>query len=287
MTERKGETKRQHFVPRMILRNFSKDGKRLSLFVEGKRIDGVSLRDQCQEDYFYGADQIMEKSFADEEAKMATFFGDLAPQRFANLTDDHVRQLRFFVAYQQARTRGAAEHVSRFTGAFAKQTLKDSVLLNKNPDLNPDDLDLIEIGMEGAQHEALWNATKTTPILLDLAVKFIRTERTPGFIIADHPVVAYNQFAEHHPILSRYPTSTGLALKGLQLFMPLSPSMTLAVFDLVLARLGGHLRWPAIAGREVFNHGSEEEAEALHAGVQGGGGRSVPQGRQDGRRVVA
>ena len=44
-------------------------------------------------------------------------------------------------------------------------------------------------------------------------------------------MVAYNQFAEHHPILSRYPTSTALAHKGLQFFMPLSPSVTLAVFD--------------------------------------------------------
>jgi hypothetical protein len=223
----------------MILRNFSKDGKRLSLYVEGKRIDRVSLRDQCQEDYFYGADQIMEKSFADEEAMMATFFGDLAPDRFTNLTDDHVRQLRLFVAYQRARTRGAAEHVSNFTGAFAKQTLKDGLLLNKNSGVSPDDLDLVEIRMQGAQHEAIWNAAKATPLLLDLGAKFIRTDRTPGFIVADHPVVAYNQFAEHHPILSRYPTSTGLALKGLQLFLPLSPSMVLAIFDPATYQYGG------------------------------------------------
>ena len=50
MSERKGETKRQHYVPRMILRSFSNDGKRISLLVDGRRIDGASLRDQCQED---------------------------------------------------------------------------------------------------------------------------------------------------------------------------------------------------------------------------------------------
>ncbi|WP_438033735.1 DUF4238 domain-containing protein [Sorangium sp. So ce204] len=239
MSERKGETKRQHYVPRMILRNFSKNGKRLSLFIDGKRIDRASLRDQCQEDYFYGADQVMEKSFAEEEGKMATFFGDLAPERFAILRDEDVHRLKLFVAYQHARTRGAAEHLSKFTGAFAKQTLRDSLVLNKSTEISPEDLESVEIGIKGAQHEAIWLAAKTHPILLDMNVKFITTARTPGFVIADHPVVAYNQFAEHHPILSRYPTSTGMALKGLQLFLPLSPSMVLAVFDPSTYEYGG------------------------------------------------
>lgn len=239
MSERKGETKRQHYVPRMILRNFSEDGKRISLVVNGKRIDNTGLKDQCQEDYFYGADQVMEKSFADEEAKMSAFFGDLSPERFADLSEEDVLRLRLFVTYQHARTRGAAEHLSKFTGAFAKQTLKDSLILNKNTEISPEDLESVEIGMEGAQHEALWLAAKTIPILFDMRVKFVTTKRTPGFVIADHPVVAYNQFAEHHPILSRYPTATGLALKGLQLFLPLSPSMLLAVFDPSTYEYGG------------------------------------------------
>jgi hypothetical protein len=129
MNERKGETKRQHYVPRMILPNFSKDGKRLSLVINGKRIDDTGLRDQCQ----------------DEEGKMAAFFGDLAPERFANLGDDDVHQLRLFVAYQHARTKGAAEHLSKFTGAFAKQTLRDSLILNKNTEISPEDLESVEI----------------------------------------------------------------------------------------------------------------------------------------------
>jgi hypothetical protein len=82
--EKLGETKRQHYVPRIILRNFSKDGKRISLVVDGKRIDGASIGKQCYGDYFYGSDNVMEKSFADSEAKMAAFLGDLAPARLAD-----------------------------------------------------------------------------------------------------------------------------------------------------------------------------------------------------------
>lgn len=72
-TEKLSETKRQHYVPRMLLRNFTKDGKRISLIVDGKRIDGASIGKQCYGDYFYGSDNVMEKSFSDSEAKMLAF----------------------------------------------------------------------------------------------------------------------------------------------------------------------------------------------------------------------
>ncbi len=240
MERRKGETKRQHYVPRMILRHFSNDGKRTSLVVDGKRIDEASLRDQCQESYFYGADQVMEKSFADEEARISAFLGDLNPDRFIAFDDDTSHQLRLFVASQHARTRGAAEHHSKFAGAFVKETLRDDVTVNGHKTLQPDDLDLIEVRIKNAQHRAIWTAAKSSPVLIDMRVKFIKTARTPGFVVADHPVVAYNQFAEHHPILSRYPTRTGLAAKGLQLFMPLSPSIMLAVYDPATYQYGGN-----------------------------------------------
>lgn len=69
----------------MILRNFSNDGKRICLILDGERVDGASIGRQCQEDYFYGSDNILEKSFAKEEDKLAAFLGDLSPERFFTL----------------------------------------------------------------------------------------------------------------------------------------------------------------------------------------------------------
>lgn len=183
MSHRKGESKRQHYVARLFLRQFSSDGKRICVVVNGKRIDNASLRHQCQEAYFYGEDNIMEKSFAAQESRLASFFGDFSPERFRTLSDEDVYRLRQFAA--------------------------------------------------------LLTAARTNPILLDMNVKFIWSDRTPGFIIADHPVVACNQFAEHHPMLSRYPNITGLAVKGLQLFMPLTPSLVLAAYDPMTYEYGG------------------------------------------------
>jgi hypothetical protein len=230
--ERKGDTRRQHYVPQLILRNFSTNGATTSLVVlsSGKRVVETAINRQCYRPYFYGEDQVMERSFAREETKIATILGDLSRARLEALTDDDIEALKFFVHYQHARTLGAAESLSNFAAAFARHTLEETARLNNDDELR-ESLDHVKIRMNEAQHERLWHAGKSTPLMYDLAVRFVMTSRPQGFVIGDHPVVAYNQFAEHHPILSRYPTSTGLALKGLQLFMPLSPSVTLACFD--------------------------------------------------------
>jgi hypothetical protein len=97
----------------------------------------------------------------------------------------------------------------------------------------------------------VWGACRSSLILEDLAVKFIMTERPVGFVISDHPVVAYNQFAERHPKFRHYPVTTGLAVKGLQLFLPISPSVMLAVYDPGTYSLGGHSRVCRAGPRDV------------------------------------
>lgn len=242
--EKKGQTKRQHYVPQMILRNFSRDSATTSLLVlaSGRRVATAPVNRQCYETYFYGEDQIMEKSFAAEEGKISRCLGDLSRATLEGIPDSGMHDLRMFVHYQKARTRGAAEHLSKFAGAFAKSVIRGTLELNRDPEIRPEDLDTVEIGLKKAQNESLWFAAKTAPIMQDMAVKFIMTDRTPGFVIADHPVVACNQFAEHHPRLKHYPTNTGLAVKGLQLFMPLSPSVALALYDPKTYEYGGKSR---------------------------------------------
>lgn len=230
--EKKGATKRQHYVPQMILRNFSRNGATTSLVVLGtsKRVPDAPINRQCYEPYFYGADQVMEKSFASEEAKISTLLGDLSRDRLESLGHEELLALKLFAHYQHARTRAAAESLSNFAEAFMKSAIRGTATLNHDEALR-EGIEKVRIRLNGAQNESIWQAAKSTPLVYDLEVRFLTTSRAQGFAIGDHPVVAYNQFAEHHPILSRYPTSTGLALKGLQLFMPLSPSVMLALYD--------------------------------------------------------
>lgn len=237
--EKDGKTKRQHYVPQMVLRKFSRDGVTTSLLVAetGLYVERAPIKRQCYEPYFYGSDQALENAFAEEESKVARHLGDLSASHLNQLPNDAIRDIARFVYYQQARTRAAAEHLSNFATAFVKSAIRSTAQLNGDAPI--DEEVLKHIRLRDAQIQSIVAASKTFPILLDLAVKFILTDRTPGFMVGDHPVVAYNQFAEHHPVLKNFPTSTGLALKGLQLFMPLSPSVTFAMYDPVTYEYGG------------------------------------------------
>jgi hypothetical protein len=72
--EKKGKTKRQHFVPRCLLRRFSKTEQATSVFVIGSTtfVPTAGIKTQCAADYYYGEDQAtetalgrLEKAFSD------------------------------------------------------------------------------------------------------------------------------------------------------------------------------------------------------------------------------
>ena len=240
-TERKGETKRQHYVPRFVLRNFSKNGSQVPLvhLATGKRVPDASIARQCYGDYFYGDDNILEKSFSDEEAKWSKFFGDLDPSRLEQLSKDDLALIRLFMMYQHARTLGAAEHVDEMHSSLARMMLKDKISRDKGARFTPEDIDRLKIRLTNAANESIWQAVKSMPAFLDLSAKLIHTDRTPGFVLSDNPAVIYNQFVEKDEHLRHFPTSYGLLIKGLQMFMPLSPSVTLALFDPGVYQYGG------------------------------------------------
>ena len=204
---KKAETKRQHYVPRLILRKFSRDEKRISLLVmeSGFRTDDAAISKQCYEDYLYGAHDFMEKSFTDEETKIAQILSKLSREALGALGDQERFELQRFVYWQRMRTVGAGDVMDNKLDALVKNLAGSYADLNagKVP-FTREDLDLIVARYNSATNEALWQAAKAWPIVWDLAVKFIINERPLGFVISDDPVVAYNQFAEHHPKFNRH-----------------------------------------------------------------------------------
>src|ERR1700688_4702033 len=75
------EQKSQHWVPKFYLRNFSSDTeqKQLNLFQvqQGRFIPRINLGHQCADDYFYGKDLVLEKTFGPLESVWAEVFREL------------------------------------------------------------------------------------------------------------------------------------------------------------------------------------------------------------------
>lgn len=219
--------KRQHYVPRLILRGFSPDGRRISLRVlaSGQFVPSASLNEQCYENYFYGADGGLEGAFGKMEEAFKSAVGDLSPGHLERITVEERHLLCLFVHYQRVRTVAAADETADFVDGLAKR------ILAKDPSVNAEMLARVKIGPEKPQYETLFHAAEAEPLLLDLDVKFLVSDKKLGFVLSDNPVAGFNQWMEHHPVFRGVGANDGVALRGLQWFLPLSPNVCVAVFD--------------------------------------------------------
>jgi hypothetical protein len=220
--------KNHHFVPQLILRRFSADTSTVSLHHFGSRrtiVDTASINDQCSEDYFYGRDPALEKSFGFTEGKFSQLLQELETCSYGQLSLDDRIAIILFTHYQRNRTAAAADKVNNQNEAL----LKD--LATHNPETAAIDPASYRIKFEYQQILALKAAGDSTLLTADLDVKFLVNDRKTGFVISDAAVATYNQFAEHHPLFTHWQGYSGVASKGLQWFYPILPTVCIAVYD--------------------------------------------------------
>jgi len=128
--KKKGETKRQHYVPKFVLRNFSEDEKTVGVLVlrDGKIVPRGPIMTQAYEDYFYGADQILEKAFGEGETDIAARLGSLSDENLNGLTSNDIFQVSLFVHYQLFRTKAAVEQGDDMATAISQRLIREGAL---------------------------------------------------------------------------------------------------------------------------------------------------------------
>ncbi len=225
--------KKQHYVPQFLLRNFSlrgADGKisayRLN---EKKHLLRTSVRDQAHENNFYGDPQI-EDLFAGLEGEAARIIGAAVREEVlprARSSDHHA--LLTFTLAQAFRTRAAADETNAMADRLAKRMMRDVPGLKEH-------LDAIEITIENAPLHSLGHAAMSFTLASDLRYKLLCNRTPVPFIASDDPAVMYNQFLEPR---KKSGSNTGLAVKGLQVFLPLGPKHLLLFFDADVYTVGG------------------------------------------------
>ena len=102
--------KKHHYVPKLYLRNFSSDGKKLSVYVISKKstIANVPYESQCFESYYYGIDQMWEKKLGTLETQWGVVFKKVLASNQLNQNDLYL--IRQFALYQLQRTVAINEH---------------------------------------------------------------------------------------------------------------------------------------------------------------------------------
>lgn len=247
----KTEKKNQHFLPQFYLRNFSfkGNGKQIGLynFRTNFFYSSAKIKGQCSKKFFYGEDGIIEDKFSSIEGNIAAAIRNVIErEQIDSSNPETLQNLLKFIALTDLRNPVTIDNVKSMTkqiGEAANNTFEESNQLGF-PELTHDEV--IEMCVKNM--ELVFNN------ITDLQAKLIFNETSIPFIIADHPVVLYNQFLEQKK-WSR--SRCGYGSTGLQIFCPISPQIILVLFDKSIYKVGGRKR-------SYLNVDLEEDVNSLN-----------------------
>lgn len=223
-------TKNQHFVPRLLLKNFSEDEDGpVQIFDSERDIlrPPTSIRRVLSQNNFYDDDNVIENFLAlNVEAPAAPLIQRIIASPAAIIPARCIDLLRF-IAVQMNRTPQALDTSLEVIDKYSR------TLFHRIGELNGFSADAMAgiklkmtderslLGMQTLDGALNW------PLLEDLSWHVLSNGTDLPFLISDHPVVYYNWYLRH----SNDPSYTSLTKAGIQIFLPLSPSITLALVD--------------------------------------------------------
>jgi Protein of unknown function (DUF4238) len=220
----------QHFVPRFYLKKFSIENNLREIRVfnlpNKKFISRASLADQAASKFYYGKDGELEDSLSKSEG---IFAGAINKVLETNSLPPHQskehRQLLHFAIMTEERNPMKKRLIEKMTETFGNYLKKTREFQEAAKGYNVDNLllrpaDPVVLGM--------LNHNKAVAVTMDLFLKLLVNNTDRPFITSDNPVVQYNQFLEKN---TKRNNVTGYAVKGLEIFVPLTDRYMLMFYD--------------------------------------------------------
>ncbi|WP_428081207.1 DUF4238 domain-containing protein [Candidatus Avelusimicrobium alvi] len=233
----KNKTRKQHFVPRCLSKNFStKEGFIFRFDKETGEIIKTNIKDLYAERDFYTfyKNAIMEDFFSQTiENKCAIVLQKVVKEiSLQNLTEEDIERLFAFCVVQHQRTSVMREAIEKIEHKVLKVTLD---LLNDQDKLKdkPEGIKLediqIHIDPEHIKYIQANNLLKNFSGLIK-AIKFNKNlyllyAKQGTYYLGDHPLVMH----QSHPIFPY--GSYGYMVPHIEIYCPLSSKVTLAVLD--------------------------------------------------------
>jgi hypothetical protein len=222
------DVKKQHTVPRFLLHyfGFGKNHKK-KLFTYDKaagRKFQQSVFDATTRNSFYNLKKhpesiSMEPILASIESDAAPAIKRIIKERsLENLTGDDKAKIAIFVMVQKGRSLNALKQVGHFTEIIVEKV--------RAMGGDPKDVEQLE-GYDDKDQEKdhfinmILEQGKLYPHLLNKAWMLFETTETQPFYISDNPVTMHNDYD-----MKPY-GSLGLEVKGIQVYLPLSSTLTL------------------------------------------------------------
>ena len=229
-------TKNQHFVPRMLIKHFSDGEEVLNVYDSKRNISRppTTVNRVLSENYFYDTDNLVENFLAKNvEKPAAPILQNIVDNPTEAIICNKADLLRF-ITVQLSRTPSALsstlKNIDNFTSyligrigqlnGFDEEITNNIKLVLKNPK--------IVLGRQTVEGSLIW------PLLDDLNWHVLINKTDTSFVISDHPVAYYNWYLRNSNKLAY----TSLTSCGLQVFLPVSSSITLCLYDHKIYKFG-------------------------------------------------
>ena len=211
------DRKQNHYVPRFYMKRFGSTDRSIHLVntTSMKAVQDASIAKQCQRKNLYNS------GLEDSLSKLESFLaGEIyRADGYARVSTD---LWHLFAATQYARVPRESDPAREYMEAVVERWLEWQ--LENNLELRDRDTSYTITG------DSIEMLLRELPSILSgmrgLKAQVVSTE-SPGFILGDKPVVLYNQYCEQ---VEHY-AGLGFNCNGVQLFMPLSPTEYLLLYD--------------------------------------------------------
>ena len=218
----------EHYVPRFYLTNFAINKNRKSVYCFDKYTSNkflTNIRNIACEKYFYDIppdNQLVEKSLAMIESNLSSAYNKLVANKDLNrLNWDERIAIANFVAIQEIRTKEMREFLrdlcKQLTARLSKYKLSEGLkkwLKDINTTEYPKEFQI-------RMFESVREFTN-----MILSMKWILTENKTEMLFwtSDHPINRFNPIKD--PL-----GNLGLLSQGIQIFFPLTPTLSLCLCD--------------------------------------------------------
>jgi hypothetical protein len=228
-------TRKQHYVPQFLLRNFSSKVKKkwkINVFDIKKDLRlNQPVDSNFYRNYFYDKDNSVESILSKNiEAPASLVIQEIISSQELKIVKNDIKShsaLLKFISTLLYRTPQAREKVLNFVYSFFDSFTEELLELNG--------FDLEEISPPKIRYEnedgfaaflALQGAVDAG-ILVDLDFHLAKNNTSLDFWISDHPAFSYNWFYKE----LEHPGVTGLPAKGFQIFLPISAKLMICLYD--------------------------------------------------------
>jgi hypothetical protein len=224
-------TKKQHYVPQFLLNHFACDGSqgnRINIF-DMDRSDvryNQPVRGVFSQNYFYDKDNQVENFLAEKiEGPASNVVNKIVSGDF-NIISEELLTLHRFILSLYFRTPEASERASGFFNSGSESIVRECLSLNG---FDPEEASAgkFQFNQDKLASAITIYGALLAEVLGDLEYHIIKNETSSEFYISDHPVFIYNWLYRE----LEDPAVTSITAIGLQIFLPLSPKITLCLYD--------------------------------------------------------